>query len=256
MATHYEQSSFDLPVEIGVAVVPASPIESRIPMHRCRSPQELAAIITGKLDRYSTEGMAEMEEMMIRYSMDRPTASYAGYLENVETVANYVDRVLQSGGHLGYITGAWEFGPHHVAFFRNQRLAELTLLVGVETNEYISTKGREPLYDYYERASFVRWAVGSHGYAFPVPLQPTDVSSSDFYDKLAVDLGVRRRYGVFHLCENTALDTEEGLWNARLDRAYDESHFLVIRAEQRADSIWTEHGDIHVTGLLKAGQQN
>lgn len=96
-------------------------------------------------------------------------------------------------------------GYHHLNLLvglREHLPSDVLVVAGLESDDYIRSKGREPVFDQNHRLTAVAQILKQEGklaVAFPIPERPKSVTAKIFYERLVRELGVYRRSGCYHL---------------------------------------------------------
>lgn len=154
-------------------------------------------------------------------------------------VKQRVDQLLQHV-HLAYWSGGFDCAYHHMLMM--DAIAELIpsdvmVLLGVEPNSYIETKGRLPVIYQEDRLhSMARLLKRNNKLAGTIFLPSRDrkIQPAQHHDALIKNMGLFRRPGVFHLY--TAGDPATG---AKLERMLNPQAWCELPKIGRDDSMST-----------------
>lgn len=150
---------------------------------------ELTQVLRGihpRLNELGRKSYIDVEELM--YLLDPPEVTWASSLEEASEATG---RILETPGFVGYVTGALEMGPHHKMILDGLTTYWWmnTFVMGIEGEEYVRAKGREPLFTLQEKISLWKRLAPDRSILFAVPPRPEGISADDYYDWLTLYLG-------------------------------------------------------------------
>jgi hypothetical protein len=193
------------------------------------SVSELAQVLRAihpRLNELGRKSFIDVEELM--YLQDPPEVTWAPSLEEAREATG---RILETPGFVGYVTGALEMGPHHKMILE-MVLDGLSLrtywwmdtfVMGIEGEEYVREKGREPLFSLQEKISLWKRLAPDRSILFAVPPKPEVISANDYYDWIALYLGFFRHPKVYYFGSE---DDSREIIEAHHHRAFSPSRVL------------------------------
>lgn len=127
------------------------------------------------------------------------------------------------GGPYGYITGGLE-GWHHTIFTDATEARGIRgCIVGLEQEEYIRKKGREPIFSFSEKASLWKNLAPEGSIIFPMPLRPESVSAGKYYDWIARVIGLWKNDRIIYMGSE---DDPGYIKESHINRAASPQHIL------------------------------
>ncbi len=136
---------------------------------------------------------------------DAPRLEIGTDLVEYTGVRSCVDMLLQQGHRLAFFSGGFDLGMHHLSTLTELHTIipkDVLVIMGIETDDYIRHKGREPVFDQSFRLQAVASVLKQQrklGVAFPMPQKNDELSTSDHYRDLVNSIGMYRRNGCYHL---------------------------------------------------------
>jgi hypothetical protein len=181
---------------------------------------------TNRLNEVGLDFYLSAQELPIFVQSEGVTyaSSVAGAKHLVE------DRVHGVGCRLGYCTGVLDFGWHHFNVLHSiqYKYALDGIVIGLEDPSYKNKlfPGIDARVVMDHKIAFWHQVAPNNSIVFRIPPRPDNVTPDQYYDQLAVYLGVYQNSSVFYI---GAPDDPESIHEARLRRAYSPEQYIRAR---------------------------
>lgn len=153
-------------------------------------------ISNGRVNKLGQEYLVDCIELI-----QLGNASNVLVADSLEEARDYIGMVLtEMPDRIGYITGGLE-GLHLQVLLHSLTGGSKvsSFIFGLETDSYIVSKGRGPLYTTNEKVSLWEQLAPDKSVLFIIPQRPGFISPDDYYDWIVQYLGLYRNKQVVYL---------------------------------------------------------
>lgn len=177
-------------------------------------------ISSSRLTELGKEFFTDVKE--IRWFRPSPRVTFARSLTEAREATSQL--LMENSAPVGYITGGLEGTFLHIlldGLVTDGRID--TCIIGLEEEEYVAAKGREPLFSTQEKTSLWTQLAPDNSLLFVIPQRPEIISVNDYYDWISEYLGIFRKNRVIYLGSK---DDPQEVIAAHLRRAASPRHIL------------------------------
>jgi len=145
-------------------------------------------ISSGRLTTLGKEFYSDVKEIPI---LKDPSVGVV-FARSLDEARQRIDQLLaETPGYVGYITGGLEGGFLQLAIGALLGKGEMDpLIIGLEEDKYVASKGREPLFSTQEKASLWMRIARDNSIVFIIPPRPESIPPHDYHDWIAKRLGI------------------------------------------------------------------